>query len=100
MKEPKQITFNKWAKPLLAKGEWLNDNHNNYTFLDFADKFYPKTRLKSCMKHFNRLMEDLTLNGYCVKTSAPTPGLMSLMGRRKINTYIPTDKAKQLLITP
>lgn len=49
-------------------GEWLNDNHNNYTFLEFWDKFHSKKSFESVKKSFHYHMKKFVDMGMCKKS--------------------------------
>lgn len=62
-----QIEF---LKTYIDKGIWLNDNHNNYQFLEFWDKFYSNKKFETVKRAFHYYMSKLVKEGLCKKSFA------------------------------
>lgn len=71
-------------------GTWLNDNHNNYDFLDFWDKYCPAKPFESAKRKFHYEMSKLVSMGMCKKTHAYLNNRdFNNFGRRTIINYQP-----------
>jgi hypothetical protein len=80
----------------IFNGKWLNDNHENYDFLEFWDKFYPNDKFEKVKKAFHYHMKKLVDCGMCKKSYDYLNGRdISNFGRRTIINYQPLIMKKQ-----
>lgn len=78
-------------------GEWLNDNHCNYEFLDFCDKFCKGKTFEQSKKKFHYHMKKFVQMGMCRKEISYLSAYdIANVGRRTMINYIPliTRKSK------
>lgn len=57
-----------FLKDYIDRGIWLNDNHNNYVFLEFWDKFYPNKKFEHVKRNFHYHMSKLVNKGLVKKS--------------------------------
>lgn len=74
----------------IFNGEWLSDNHNNYTFLEFWDLFCNAETFEVAKRRFHYYCGKLVKSGMCKKHVAYNSGRdISNIGRRTIINYQP-----------
>lgn len=88
----KNLEIYQWIKAKINSEVWLTDFHLNDHFLEFCDKFYPKTKTKSCITIFNRHMKQFVLEGKVSKNKKSYRGIINEFGRKQITTYVPISK--------
>lgn len=85
----------------IFNGTWLNDNHNNYDFLEFWDKFYPTFTFEKVKRAFHYNMNKLVKCGMCKKSySYLSARDFSNFGRRTMINYQPLIKRTTTYINP
>lgn len=74
----------------IFNGTWLNDNHNNYDFLDFWETFYKDKKFEQVKANFHYHMKKLVDCGMCRKSIGYLSGRdYSNFGRKTMINYIP-----------
>ena len=71
-------------------GEWINDNHNNYTFLEFWQTFYKGDSFEKAKRKFHYHAKKLVQSGMAEKCCSYLSARdISNFGRRTMITYRP-----------
>lgn len=82
----------------IFNGKWLNDNHNNYDFLEFWDNFYKNDPFEKVKRKFHYHMKKLVDCGMCEKSHSYLNGRdISNFGRRTIINYQPLIMKKKTI---
>jgi hypothetical protein len=84
----KKSEIEKWMQEKLNNNVWLCDFHNNYTFLEYVDKFASSLTPKQRRRQFNYYAKKLSKLGKCIHSYTYLSATdTNNFGARTINNY-------------